>query len=315
MTIEKTTPTKLRHNRRGYTTLITDVINRIQSAEAMSIWVYLQAKPESWIIRKTDIMKKLALGRDRYTKGMNELKGLGLLTTEIQRDEKTGTMLGRTLNCYSDITEVSETRTSVKYPIYTFVDNSVDNPSDRSAGNPTFGKPDSRETSPLSNNILLTNEKTVQSGCTQDKKNTKDESPGQILEFKNPDEWADWFEHVKGFTGKHARSIKSLSMYRYLFENKIPQHIVKAAIKKAHIVNQGQPDQPVYYQKFIQAAFGEFKKTYVPPPQPKQWYDDDDAVFKAGKDRGMEYTAGTEIHEYKRKVIEAVENEQLQGTG
>lgn len=309
MTVEKTTPTKLQHNRRGYTTLITDVINSLQSAEALAIWTYLQAKPTDWVVRKTDIMKKLALGRDRYTHGMNELKGMGLIVVMTER-EPDGRILGRTLNCYSEPTEVYEISTSVKQQEIEIVDNSVDNPvhnpSTEVQVSRSVGKPTVRETSTYTDNILLTNKETNKKGFTQGKKNT--DQP-QKLELKSESEWAEWFEKKKGFPDKAARSIKSMMMYRRLEEGRVPFHIVRAAIKKAHAKLGRNPDQPIYYQSFIDSAFGEFKKSYVAPARPSQWHDDEDAVMREGQNRGLEFDPRKLFHEYKDMVIESVESE------
>jgi len=112
MSVQKTTPTKLKKSGRGYTVLPTDVINLIRSAEALAIWCYLQSKPEDWVVRKMDIMNRLAIGKRRYAAGMLELKDLGLLQTVVEQGEN-GQLLGKTLICFNTPTEVPKMGISV----------------------------------------------------------------------------------------------------------------------------------------------------------------------------------------------------------
>ena len=174
MPIEKTTATILRKDEQPYIAMSREVIQAIRQAEALSIWVYLQSKPQNWVIRKTDIKNSLGLGPDRYKKGMDLLKEMGLITTSEVRgcDGKLG---GKVLWCHaSPVTEVPENRTS---------------------GKPNVGKTERRENRTL---------KEVQ--INKDLQITKEV---QIPSYINPDLWSDFMDQRKSLKAKNTeRAIK-----------------------------------------------------------------------------------------------------------
>ena len=98
MSIDKASASTLRHEGVGYTVLITDVINTLQHAESLAIWTYLQSKPTNWVIRKTDLMNRLHIGKTRYQTAMNELKAIGLIEA-IPNQNEAGHFTGSTLIC------------------------------------------------------------------------------------------------------------------------------------------------------------------------------------------------------------------------
>lgn len=112
MSIERATPTRLKKEGRQYTVLPTDVIGLIQTGDALAIWCYLQSKPQDWVIRKSDLMKRLDIGRVRYMDAMRHLRDLGLIDY-IANQGEAGKLAGRVLICV-DSPRHTETSSSVK---------------------------------------------------------------------------------------------------------------------------------------------------------------------------------------------------------
>jgi len=100
----------LRKPDQGFTTIPNKAINAMSTAESLAILVYLASKPQSWVVRKKDIMNSLDLGETRYKKGVDELKSLNLWQTADIRDDK-GLLQGKVIWIF---TEVPENRTSEK---------------------------------------------------------------------------------------------------------------------------------------------------------------------------------------------------------
>lgn len=102
MAIQKTSATKLRKENKPYEAISRQVVDSLESAEALAIWVYLQMRPQNWTVRRADIMSKLKIGRDRYYRGLNELKDKGLVEDILQKEEGSGKIIDRVLVVYPE---------------------------------------------------------------------------------------------------------------------------------------------------------------------------------------------------------------------
>lgn len=107
MTIQRAQPTRLKKQGRQYTVLPNDSIELIRNADSLAIWVYLQTKPQDWIIRSADLMARFAsgdeeggfkMGRVRYRAAMNHLRDVGLIDY-VYAQGKGGRLEGRILIC------------------------------------------------------------------------------------------------------------------------------------------------------------------------------------------------------------------------
>lgn len=87
MPIEKVIPTTLANKGRHYVVVPSDSLQEITNSDAVAIWAYLLDKPATWIPRRTDIMNRFSLGRTRYDKAITELKALGLVWMEVEKNE------------------------------------------------------------------------------------------------------------------------------------------------------------------------------------------------------------------------------------
>lgn len=161
MSIERTTPTILKKAGRSYTVLPNDSINLIGSGDALAIWCYLQSKPADWVVRKSDIMNRLNIGRTRYADAMKHLREIGLLAAAPNQGED-GRITGRVLICF-DSPKYTETAISVA-PKYTETE------IDTSA---SFGK-----TSCIQIKDINTNNGLIQTEITPEKEQTDGDAPG-----------------------------------------------------------------------------------------------------------------------------------------
>lgn len=100
MAIQKVSAAELRKVGLHYTTITNEVMQLIRNPDALAIWVYLMSQDERWIVRPTDLKKRFGIGKDRYSKAMNELKDLGLCYVAIIRNEK-GQVESKTMVCSS----------------------------------------------------------------------------------------------------------------------------------------------------------------------------------------------------------------------
>lgn len=75
-------------------TQIPNSIFDLGNSDAIAVWCYLYSKPENWLIRRTDVMKSLGLGRTRYDKAINLLKEQGLFSTAYSQNPETGKLEG-----------------------------------------------------------------------------------------------------------------------------------------------------------------------------------------------------------------------------
>ena len=118
MPVEKKTATVLRQEEKPYIALSRETIDSIQNADALAVWIYLQAKPNNWNVCKADIMKSLGLGKVRYKNGMDCLKEIGLITTACLHDGS-GRFQGKVIWCHAEpiSTEVAINGTSRKWEL------------------------------------------------------------------------------------------------------------------------------------------------------------------------------------------------------
>lgn len=86
MSIERLSASLAHYEERPYTTVMNEALSVIECPIAFSIYVYLQSKPEGWTVRRTDVMKRFSLGRDRYDKGIRKLKEVGLISHVKEKD-------------------------------------------------------------------------------------------------------------------------------------------------------------------------------------------------------------------------------------
>jgi len=86
MPIEKEDGYRLIQAGISYTTLTNDAINSIKNPVAVAIWVHLCSKPKDWIVRRSEIMERFDIGRDKYQDAMRELRVLGLVWDYQVRD-------------------------------------------------------------------------------------------------------------------------------------------------------------------------------------------------------------------------------------
>ena len=69
-------------NKIPYEMISREVVQSLSNPDALAIWVYLMAKPPTWIVRREDIRSHFSIGRDRYSKAMSELNEAGLVVTK-----------------------------------------------------------------------------------------------------------------------------------------------------------------------------------------------------------------------------------------
>jgi len=87
MPIRKENSARLTKESLPYDIFSREVVQSITNPIALAIWAYLQTKPESWVVRRSDILNHFqGLGRDRYDSAMKELKSLGLVWVSVTRD-------------------------------------------------------------------------------------------------------------------------------------------------------------------------------------------------------------------------------------
>ena len=124
-----------------YTMMCRETVQFITNPSSLAIWVYLQSKPDNWVVRKTDIKKHFSMGDISYGKAIRYLKDIGIYRVVNIRDER-GRIIGNEifvspfsqgLNGKDIMTEVVET--------------------------PQLGKPDIREISTLKENRSIKEEK------------------------------------------------------------------------------------------------------------------------------------------------------------
>lgn len=88
MAIEKLDSIKIKQCNLPFSLISTNVIQSINNAEALAVWVYLSTKPSDWIIRKKELQNHFNFGEDKIDSIFSYLKKIGLLIYFRERDEK-----------------------------------------------------------------------------------------------------------------------------------------------------------------------------------------------------------------------------------
>jgi len=110
MNIKRASATLAREQEQPYTTFLNDTLSVIETTDALAIYTYLQTKAQGWIVRRTDVMKRFSITKERYAKAVRHLKEVGLMETVIIRDEAGKALDNRVLIHYTPKTEVCKTR-------------------------------------------------------------------------------------------------------------------------------------------------------------------------------------------------------------
>jgi hypothetical protein len=113
MPINKADGAYLRKTGISYEIVPRATVDSISGCEALSLWIYLITRPQNWVVRRADIKKRFTWGRDKYTRAMNELKEIGLVTVAQVRGED-GQLQGNIIWVNHQSTEVQVNGTSVK---------------------------------------------------------------------------------------------------------------------------------------------------------------------------------------------------------
>lgn len=146
----------VRNRRRKNFTMIQNAMAQDDqlSWNARGIMTYLLSLPDDWVIYKTEIIKHGDIGRDKFNKVWNELQSFGYLSKEKVKNLSDGTFQGVMwiLNEEPEITRRPENPLFGENPV-----KSTEGLKIRPTDNPTVGKPEVRETRPLTNKHSLTN--------------------------------------------------------------------------------------------------------------------------------------------------------------
>jgi len=151
MPIEKEDGYRLIKEGASFTTLPNSSIDAVRSPVALAIWVHLCMKPEDWIVRRSEIMQRFSIGRDKYQECMRELRALGLVWDYHIRDENGG-FLDKAIVCGLTIDPLKNSRE----PEIQAVRREPENPKD--------GKPERRQIRPLTKERVITNKRILTNG-------------------------------------------------------------------------------------------------------------------------------------------------------
>jgi hypothetical protein len=102
MAIQKNTTNLLKKLGLPYTPLINSTMDLIKNPASLGVYVYLQSKPENWVIREKDLMTRFGKGRDFVRARLKDLRDAGLLVSKSSRD-KGGKIISWTTILYSHI--------------------------------------------------------------------------------------------------------------------------------------------------------------------------------------------------------------------
>lgn len=176
--VEKATPTILYAKQAPYSSVSNDVVAMIVNPDALAIWIFLQTRSSDWKVIGSYLQDRFSIGRDRYSKAMGYLKGLGLVTHEIMREEGTGKVLGRRVIVHYE-PNLQVSHTSV----------------DRSVGLPNCGETDSYliKDSSTGSKIKPTVAKAPSAGKKSQKFDPLTARPANVSEKT----WGDWCQHRK----------------------------------------------------------------------------------------------------------------------
>lgn len=98
MSIEKLDFQKVTKELTSYTVLLNSVIQHIDNAEALGVYVYLYSLPPDWCINKEQLMKKFDLGDKKLRQIMMYFSRANLARYVKERDPKTGHVLGTSIH-------------------------------------------------------------------------------------------------------------------------------------------------------------------------------------------------------------------------
>jgi len=80
-------------NREKYTILDNSIFDSGLPADSIGLFAYLMSKPDSWVIRKTHLMKVFGYGREKLMRMLRDLRQAGYLEIQAAHDE-TGHLAG-----------------------------------------------------------------------------------------------------------------------------------------------------------------------------------------------------------------------------
>lgn len=69
-----------------YHIIDADSTDRISDPTALGVYVYLSTRPEGWILRRSDVMRRFNLSRHRFDKALRHLKQEGLVASVTTHD-------------------------------------------------------------------------------------------------------------------------------------------------------------------------------------------------------------------------------------
>lgn len=102
-------------NKIPYEMISREVAQSLSNPDALAIWVYLMAKPPTWIVRREDIRSHFSIGRDRYSKAMSELNEAGLVVTKNVQGAD-GKIVSRSFTVEATLTHMRPDNHSVGKP-------------------------------------------------------------------------------------------------------------------------------------------------------------------------------------------------------
>jgi hypothetical protein len=108
MAIQKNTPALLKKVGKSYSCIINATMDLIKDPATLGIFIYLQSKPATWVIREKELMTRFGRGRDYIRARLKELRDVGLLASKSTRNEKTGQIIGWTTILYSHLSTESD---------------------------------------------------------------------------------------------------------------------------------------------------------------------------------------------------------------
>lgn len=110
MNIERASATLAREQEQPYTTFLNATLSVIETTDALAIYTYLQTKAQGWIVRRTDVMNRFSITKERYAKAVKHLKDVGLMETVIIRDDAGKATDNRVIIHYTPKADVCKTR-------------------------------------------------------------------------------------------------------------------------------------------------------------------------------------------------------------
>jgi len=90
--------------KKGFEALSRETIQGIKHADALAIWTLFSSMPDKWVIRRKWAKEMLKIGDERYRKGVQRLRELGLWKVVRLRSDK-GYLCGSKIELYDEILE------------------------------------------------------------------------------------------------------------------------------------------------------------------------------------------------------------------